>query len=278
MMHDRNCGFVIAVLNNGKVLREVNGTVFLPFNSEYTIRVKNPTGYRVGVVIDVDGTEITNGKVVIDPRDSIDLKRMLVNGDMYNGPALKFVPLSDGRVQDPTSSENGVIKVRFYKEVSIPKNYTYGSDYYRVKFSDVDNTVGTDPGFLRNLGSSAVRNAQTKGIVGQSIFGSSAETLCSSHDSFSGNIERRVTCSTAGQAGATVEGSNVSQQFKQVSMEFEPFACATLVLRMRGLEEPVFSKSKEKLYCTNCGGKIKITDNFCGKCGARNVHKSNLRC
>lgn len=120
MMHSN--GFVLAVKHSGQVLRELNGEVFLPFNSEYSLFLKNTNNVRSVCSVKIDGTDVLGGSELIVPANgSLDLERFLSSGDMESGNRFKFVPLSDPNVSDPTSSENGTIEVTFWKELS----YTY---------------------------------------------------------------------------------------------------------------------------------------------------------
>jgi len=154
MMHDKTSGYVIAILNNGKVLREVNGKVYLPFYSDYSIRIKNPKDTRVGVSIDIDGTDVTDGKIIVDARSHFDFNRMIVDGNLYDGPSLRFVPIGDGRVQDPTSRDNGIVLVKFYPErTTYYRKANFGPlrpDYYYNTYSTTSNLFSCSTSDLTN--------------------------------------------------------------------------------------------------------------------------------
>ena len=124
-MYDKQSSYVIAILVNGKVLREQSAEVYMAFDSEYTIRIKNPHCSRVGISVSIDGTDVTNGKVILSAFETFDLKRMILDGDLNTGPALKFVPLCHSDVQDPTDSANGLVQVDFYPEVVVQPTIWY---------------------------------------------------------------------------------------------------------------------------------------------------------
>ena len=131
--------FVLAILSQGKVLREFKNNVYLPFGSDYTIRFKNKSLSRVGIKVSVDGTLIhpQDVNLIVDSGDTLDLKRMMVDGDLDRGPKLKFVEASHPEVSDPTNRDNGLVEIEVYREAwvmystpIVPVIYsTYSVDY-----------------------------------------------------------------------------------------------------------------------------------------------------
>jgi len=272
MTHNREHGFVIAVLSNGKVLREQHGQVFIPFGSEYTIRIKNPTYARVGVVIDVDGSTINQNKIVVDANSTVDIKRMCVDGDLNAGPALKFVELGHNSVQDPSNNDNGIIKVAFYKEARSNPRWWDSTEQQCA----LSNPIGGMYGPIR-------RNASASNST---LYTSSASSTLSSRSEagISGAIRAmHATQSTvSGLPGATVPGKETEQQFRTIDITFETEPTATMTLRMRGnspyslpQEQLPPSKQYNQRFCTSCGVRIAIKDNYCANCGTRN--SSHLR-
>ena len=58
---------VVAVIKvDGKVLREDNGSVRLPFGSEYSVLVKNLNSVRVEAKITIDGKDVGDGRKRIE--------------------------------------------------------------------------------------------------------------------------------------------------------------------------------------------------------------------
>ena len=87
-MYSNNC--VLAVLFNGTPCKELaNGTVPLPFNSEYVIRVRNKDKKRRLVAkIKIDDENISEGGIVVEPGSYVDLE-----GPVYSDKRFKFVSL-----------------------------------------------------------------------------------------------------------------------------------------------------------------------------------------
>src|SRR5258708_38240054 len=72
MMHRNN--FVVAVKVNGKVLRESNDRVELPFGSEYSVLLKNLDTVRMQAQFSIDVHDAT-GCLVVDPGNTVDIDR-----------------------------------------------------------------------------------------------------------------------------------------------------------------------------------------------------------
>lgn len=111
-------GFVVSIIHNGHPVRETRGedglrTCVLPFGSEYKIRLKNTGLDRAKVTVLIDGTPVFSGDktLLLGCNETVDLERFVSSLD--KGRRFKFVPSSHAEVQDPTSQDNGVIRVTF---------------------------------------------------------------------------------------------------------------------------------------------------------------------
>ena len=82
MMYKNN--FAMAVKRDGDTLREVgrdgDTVVYMPFESEYSVFIKNNNYKRCICTVSIDGTEVASG-LVINGLDSLNLERFLVDGD-----------------------------------------------------------------------------------------------------------------------------------------------------------------------------------------------------
>ena len=247
-MYKDDC--VIAILHKGKVLRETSGDVHLPFGSEYKIRAKNTGTGRVKVKVSVDGTYIhpESNSFIINSGNHLDLERMITDGDLSSGPKLKFVSLSDGRVQDPTNSENGIIKVEFYREYIRPAIYKYdGPDFDMHWF-------GTNNGDTFKYSTDISNSFNCSGDLGDAPVAVAA--ACPGPVAKSSN-------------GATVEGRKSRQAFSLA----EDFATVsfptTLTLTLHGLEKPTFVEDTKNKFCDDCGRKNRYKAKFCSNCGRK---------
>lgn len=73
------------------------------------------------------------------------------------------------------------------------------------------------------------------------------------------------------ETGRVEKGSESSQQFNVVDMKFEYFAFHTIKYKMLPISQKINEEDdlKVKIYCTNCGSKLKQEFKFCPKCGSK---------
>jgi hypothetical protein len=274
MAYDNN--FVLCVLHNGSPVREIGNTVHLPFHSEYKVRLKNKHGHlKAKARVWVDGRKASNlGDLILHPGETLDLERFL-DSSMTRGNRFKFVPLSDGRVNDPTDPENGIIKVEFYREKE-----------YRLRDHRIVDWPRPWPGpkgfgtgdYTNDIHWTNCSTRSSNGLIGSS--GGGGTSTSSTY-----YVGDAVPCSlgVADSAGATVEGSVSGQSFVYGSdFDTETFP-VTLTLRVRGLERgrwddefevstprPHRRRRQRRMikFCPNCGGRRhRQADHFCQRCG-----------
>lgn len=230
-----NDGFVLSIVNNGRTNREYskdgNSIVHLPFGSEYAIRVKSKVSVRCKADVFIDGTNISDiGSFIISPYGCVDIERFL-GADMSTGRKFKFERLSHPGVQDPNSSENGLVEVFIYRE-KIPA-WVYTVSYPQI-WNNNNITYDFDYG----------------------------KTTC-----YTRSCNNLTTYSLNCEDGATVEGGISNQQFKSVSgfeTESIPIILRVKILgATQNITKPVVD------YCTRCGKKRNNNDNYCAKCGKK---------
>lgn len=243
MMYENKC--VLSIMHAGHPVREMNGTVHLPFNAEYKIRLKNKNyDLRAKAKVWVDGRLVSNlGDFILEPGQTIDLERFL-DHSMEKGNKFLFVPLSNKEVNDPTDNNNGLVRVEFYIENRSLSSYLF---YSGVSSKDISWNSAKPKGF-----SPTYTTSDSSGSLGERF-------PLRSSQSYSPN-------------GATIGGS-VSYQTFVSGKDFSTNPCPiVLQLRLRGItENRTFSslpiKNKVR-FCSNCGARRrKMADSFCWRCG-----------
>lgn len=229
--------YVLAIKDQSKrVLREIDGKVYLPFNSEYSVLLKNRNSVDALCKVSIDGTDVLGSDELLVPAGlSVDLERFLVDGNALSGKRFKFVPVTDSQVQDPTSGSNGIVEVQFW-----------------ATFSDVPS------GVCRSFGKSIHPNsgASLDNVMYANQVGAHADSI-----SFAASVD-----TTPAAAGATVAGSVSNQRFNYVYNKTKVGLPTVLRLQLLGrAEEPLLVNTA--LFCTKCGKSVKFTDNFCNRCG-----------
>ena len=270
MMYSK--GFVVTIKNDrGQVLRESRDReVFLPFNSNYSILLKNNNNRRALAEIKIDGTNVLGSQRIIVPaHGSVDVDRFCIDGNLQEGRKFEFVKATDERVQDPTSNFNGFVQIKFWleKEQKMPDwvmpvipvkpwNPPYITPYTweigdvpaPVYYSETRPTGISGFSTMRKMCSF---DGGTRSSTGQPV------ASCGSAQTFN----------FAEDKGATVEGGYSNQSFTEGNIGELELNYTEITLKLKPSKEAVTVKQTRKLYCSNCGDKVKLADKFCSKCG-----------
>ncbi len=236
--------FVLCVLVNGNIVKEQSdGSVCIPFGSEYTVRLRNKNNRRVLVVLYIDGENVSEGGFIVNANDYVDIKRP-VNVDR----AFKFVSLQSADAQDfgkngPSTSVTGKIEARFYfekepyvkKYTTVPLPYTYEKPWVSQPIlkwssstkssltSELQNSQITNDADTCGLYSGEIKLCDTTSIPPQN-------DCCLQSFGFSGQLH---SSSVQGFSdGCTVEGSETGQNFATTVFCAES-TCTTLVVTLR---------------------------------------------
>jgi len=251
--------FIVVVKCNGKVMREKDGAVTLPFGSEYSILLKNKNSRTAVASVEIDGEDVMDGHQYIVPANTTrELKGFLKNLNAKN--KFRFInktkEISDFRGD---KLDDGLIRVEFWYEekhsspwVWYPSiNYTYeikGSDF--VGYSD------------------------STGGPGQCTYTSN---FCSSNIDSElniGNLNKLKKSEIPEDEGITVKGSKTNQQFNYGSVGTLELNSSVIIIELKGttkragkvmvVKKPITVKSK--VQCSTCGKKWKSSMSFCGNC------------
>lgn len=254
MMYKKN--YVVALKTNGKILREQNDRVQLPFGSEYSVFLKNLDSVRATAAITIDGQEV--GTFIIPANGEIEIERFL-KGNLSRGNKLKFIERTQAvEAGRGIKADDGLVRVEFKKEqiyngcyvgpiiwstTGIPGNGGFPTHY--------NGHITTTGGSLRSSG------------VGGSSMGSSL------------NMQSVNTCSLLKEAsndvGITVPGAQSDQQFQYGAYFATEPGSEVLVLHLVGqtnstkVVAPVTVDIRPK--CTTCKKHNKHSSKFCVECG-----------
>jgi hypothetical protein len=260
---------VIAVKKDGKVLRESNGEVQIPFNSEYSLLIKNLESRKAVLKVSIDGNDVLDGhKIVLLPNVSIDLEGFLKDSVAKN--KFKFIERTE-KIEDfrGTKVDDSMIRAEFWfeKEQPIVQEITYSHhhDYWYVLPYDPywnHPTVtwkyngGTiADGGLSYTTTNGSNYSNRTFVTGKSI----DNTNCNSV-----NVNNDI--------GITVKGNEIHQDFSSTYVGNLEDQSHVIVLKLKGysgnsikIEKPLFVR--EKLECEICGTKNDSSSKFCKECG-----------
>ena len=242
-------GFCASIYANGSTLRESpqDGmrNVRLPFGSEYKILLKNNNSVRAKVQILIDGMDIsTLGKLVLHPHESSTVERFI---DSYTeGKAFRFISKEEGErtgdLQDPTSSDLGIVEVRFWSEVVLPQPRDSGRD------RGILRSTGSVTNSMQKSAQYSTGEMQTMGSLGCNINDTFLNSTMDSNEAFASCI------------GGTAEGSRSSQQFS-VTMDFMTVR-SPVVIKLRLLAPEVARFVVENGWVVKKPENIRITDTY----------------
>ena len=246
MMFKNN--FIAVIKNEGKILREFNGDVRLPFGSEYSILLKNKDSRKAVVSVSIDGTSVTENRIIVDGFSDVELVGFLEGTSVRN--RFKFIQKTDEIIEHRgDNADDGIVTVEYWFEERVetvrqeiettwrkPWTYYNGDEYQKAW-----NTTG---GAL-----SSVDNC-------------TATYACSSLPS--NNVSP--------DEGITVKGSEVNQDFNygHTNKLENQSSVINIILKgyqVSGVQVKVPLVASQKVQCPTCGMRAKSYAKYCSNCG-----------
>lgn len=260
--------FIAVLKNKGKILREQDGVVHIPFGSEYDILLKNKNTSRAVASVEIDGKDVLSGNsILINPNSSVTLLGFMEGNRVKN--RFKFIQKTKEIVEVMGDNEDdGLIRIEFRFE----KKMDYNTHYYYYKPLDITY----DPYWCKPLGPCWSGNN----------FYTDSHTLYRQFDSpMSGNSTlinscNISTCNSINETynkpnvdeGITVKGSKTNQDFTPTYVSNLEDYSDVIILRLKGFNsngnkvvKPITTKSK--LVCKTCGRRSSSGAKFCYNCG-----------
>ena len=241
------------IAKNKSLLKEytVNNmrTVYLKDGDEFQIQLFNPETEEIAAEVSIEGSNLSN-KIVLRPGERIWLER-------YTNVSRKFK--YETYFVDNTSetlkaiSQNGFIRIAFYKKAKWDSSISYCTTVWNG-----------DPWVADNIYYSAADTAasSTSTYICDSVLNSNCVTS-------TGNSTLNKKHSTSSiETGRVGEGSHSNQSFTNVNMDLNPFPFRTEYIKIEPESTRVYnSNDLQKIYCTECGHKLKSKYKYCPYCG-----------
>lgn len=243
--------------------------VYLENGQEFQIQLFNPHNFTIGAEIFINDEKLSN-RIVLKPGERIWLERYLDIKKKFKFSTYE-VEGNNKDVQEAIK-DNGKIEVKFYREVRKKEFYpsisVSGNDWINAdsiikypktidvfyttcspKADDItycDSTLTTS-NFYSNLNTASVdlRNQSYKASI---------------------SIPDEMICET----GRIEAGSISNQEFDSVNMDFEYFPFTTEKVKLLPIsQKPYTTNDLHKIYCSECGRKLKSNYKFCPFCGSK---------
>lgn len=262
--------------------------VYLENGDEFQIQIFNDQDTEIGAKIYVNGEQIGNSYLVINPGERVWLDRYLDKAKKF-----KFATYEVNSNNDKVKkaiAKNGLVKVELFKkkqntfdgwqplvtypsyplQTNIPE---YAPRIYYTETYGMRNEPYAKSATAFELDTNIVSTAFSQvtpincSLSGEYTAASAMLDLGSSQSSFTnttaGDIKSNKT-----ETGRIKEGGHSDQEFDYVSMSFEYWAFTTEEIHILPKStKPVSSHDLQKVYCPNCGRRLKTKFNFCPFCG-----------
>jgi len=275
--------FIATIKHNGRILRERNGVVTLPFGSEYSLLLKNLESVKAVVDVSIDGKDTLDRKsVIVRPNSSTELKGFMKGTTVTN--KFKFINktkeiadyrgdrLDDGLVRVEFKFEKKKV-TKIVEEKRIPWRYTYPRvcpccgfnpcicpHYWRWEDSHFDWSYHD--------------NSSSDFTV---FYSNSSDSFAPGSNFVKCNLSHTADSMLDNSApledeGITVKGSKTRQDFSHGWTDTLEESSSVIVIKLRGtksngtvVRKPVTVRTR--LTCPTCGKKSKSSAKFCRNCG-----------
>lgn len=251
--------FIAVVKHNGKIMREINGCIKLPFGSEYSILLKNKDSRTAVARIEVDGEDVMSGHKYIIPANSTrELKGFLKGMNARN--RFRFIKKTKeiSRFRGDRL-DDGLIRIEFWYEQKQEQPWViYNNWPINLCGSYKDSSLGDTSDY-------------SGGQVTYTASYYSSPMKCSGD--ISSSMSNRVSKPLSNE-GITVKGSKTNQQFQYGSVGTLEISSSVIIITLTGetktadrvvkVRKPITVKTR--VQCPTCGKRWRSSMNFCGRC------------
>jgi hypothetical protein len=269
--------FVVVIKCDGKILREIDDIVSLPFGSEYSILIKNLNSRKAQVCISIDGKDILdNKKLIIHGNKELELEGYLKGFNARN--KFKFIQktkeisdyrgdrIDDGIIRVEYQFEKKIVTQRINTEYSSSCTYTYGTpliykqnnDFFDSDMHIYNSTSNTCLNIKNNENGSIQNSSNSLSFSNRSM-----RNFCDTSRDVSLPLD---------DEGITVHGSTCNQKFREAYIGELEETSSVITLKLRGynrknipIGKPITVKTK--IRCETCGKYSRSNSKFCDRCG-----------
>ena len=227
--------------------------VYLENGQEFQIQLFNPHKFTIGAEIFINDEKLSN-RIVLKPGERIWLERYLDINKKFKFSTYE-VEANDADVQEAIK-DNGTIEVKFYKETK----GDWTNPVINLTRNTWRNTTAYPP--LIDVFYNTTSSQSTENYYDNSLITSNYCTNCATSTSSTD----KLICET----GRVEAGSVSNQKFDEVDMDFEYFPFVTEKIKLLPIsQKPYTVNDLHKIYCTECGRKLKTNYKFCPFCGSK---------
>ena len=281
-MKKTNYSNMSAIAVNKSLLKEYQTsygrTVYLDKDSEFQIKLFNPTTETVAAEVFVNEKSLGE-KIVIRPGQLIWLERYLDEAKKFRFDTYEV----DANVEEVKQAirNNGDIKVKFYKEkhsywtrgitdlhpfygkVEINSNFV-PKNWNNTDIISSINDLKSITSNVATMDSYSCNYSTTYNVDG------TIDTAMTSYSTAPKSKVKSRGISQPTETGRVEKGGYSNQRFTTIDLDIEswPFATEEIKLLPKS-QKPVYKEDLEKLYCPQCGRKVKTKFKYCPFCGEK---------
>ena len=244
--------------------------VYLENGQEFQIQLFNPHKFTIGAEIFINDEKLSN-RIVLKPGERIWLERYLDIKKKFKFSTYE-VEGNNTDVQEAIK-DNGKIEVKFYKEIRKKEFYpsisVSGNDWINKNITIYPST--TDICYFNYSSDNSSEPTHcyystTAGNCCDSVLTTSNYCDLNTNSTVSTSIPDEMICET----GRIEAGSSSTQEFDNVNIDFEYFPFTTEKVKLLPIsQKPYTTNDLHKIYCSECGRKIKTQYKFCPFCGSK---------
>ena len=254
--------------------------VYLENGQEFQIQLFNPHNFTIGAEIFINGERLSN-YLVLKPGERIWLERYLDIKKKFKFSTYE-VEGNNKDVQEAIK-DNGNIEVKFYKEVLKKYFHNYPIttiDYFKTTEWSPTTVISHPNDYVEDHWSTTISTKANRSdnkfctthtyysnpCIDNLTTGDQSNLVSFCTSSISTNMPDEMICET----GRIEAGSTSNQEFDNVNIDFEYFPFVTEKIKILPIsQKPFTANDLHKIYCPECGRKLKSTYKFCPFCGSK---------
>lgn len=243
--------------------------VYLNDGDEFQLQFFNPYTDIIGAEIYFDNSKISEKTIIIRPGERIWLDRFLDSNNKF-----KFYTYTVNNSNEVKSAirYNGLIHIKFYRELKIsysPGNYNFIYNPYNPITVTYDNPVLQE---YTTTYCSSLTGSETAVNLGAASLSAADYSYSTAASTITGDNEpaKYTNFTNKIETGKIGQGDISNQELKSTYVNLETYPFCNETIRILPMStKPVYKNDLKKLYCTECGRKIKDKYKFCPFCGAK---------
>lgn len=282
--------WVVNPKDRGRKSIKKDNKIYLKDGQNFELELFNPLTESVLAEIKVNGKSVSSSGLVLKPGERFYLDCFIDDKKKF---VFKTYEVENSEEIKNVISKNGLVEVFFYKEETLKVNnwktvihpiverhyypvyypwyqpYWY---YYNTPIYGGSLTVGTSNTIYNNgsvtYGGALNNNyTLTSNSSNNLVIGSNLNNSYTTNAFYSNSTPIN---SSKLETGRVEKGEKSNQQFTEVDINFESYYISSVMYQiLPESQKPIETKEIKKLFkifCENCGNKLKGTENYCPYC------------